>query len=64
MEKVYLLWMSNDETIPVLIGAAETYKQAEAMKTKVIEAGFNDMELDIDEFQTNTVTINDVPYMF
>ena len=60
---VYLIWLMNDDTEPMLVGVADTMAKAILMQNKLQET-FDMCEYDIQEFKRNTVTIDDVDYTF
>lgn len=63
MEKIYLIWLMTDDTEPMLVGVADTMAKAVLMQNK-LEETFDTCEYDIQEFNRNTVTIDDVDYTF
>lgn len=63
--KVYLIQLMSDDVEPMLVGVADTMAKAVLMQAKLQETdGFEYCNYDIQEFERNTVTIDDVDYTF
>ena len=65
MNKVYLIWLSNDDIEPMVVGIATNKEKANAMRNKLASTDvfeFNDYE--IVETKSDTVIINNIEYKF
>ena len=65
MNKVYLIWLSNDDIEPMVVGIATNEEKANAMRDKLASTdGFEFNDYEIVEMKSDTVIIDDVEYKF
>ena len=65
MNKVYLIWLSNDDIEPMVVGIATNEEKANAMRDKLASTdGFEFNDCEIVEMKSDTVIIDDVEYKF
>lgn len=65
MNKVYLIWLSNDDIEPVVVGIATNKEKANAMRNKLASTdGFKFNYYEIVEMKSDIVIIDGVEYKF
>ena len=65
MNKVYLIWLSNDDIEPMVVGIATNEEKANAMRDKLASTdGFEFNDYEIVEMKSDTVILDDVEYKF
>ncbi len=65
MNKVYLIWLSNDDIEPMVVGIATNKEKANAMRDKLASTdGFEFNDYEIVEMKSDTVIIDNIEYKF
>ena len=65
MNKVYLIWLSNDDIEPMVVGIATNKEKANAMRDKLASTdGFEFNDYEIVETKSDTVIIDNIEYKF
>ena len=65
MNKVYLIWMSNDDIEPMVVGVATNKEKANTMRDKLASTdGFEFNDYEIVETKSDTVIIDNIEYKF
>ena len=63
--KVYLIWLINDDVDPMVVGIATSEDKANSMRDKLASTdGFEFNDYEIIEMNADTVIIDDVEYRF
>ena len=65
MNKVYLIWLSNDDFEPMVVGIATNKEKANAMRDKLASTdGFKFNYYEIVEMKSDAVIIDNIEYKF
>lgn len=64
MKNIYLVWMMNDDTEPILTGVATTEEKAKKMIEKSKEIFEDAFEYNVQSWEEDVITIDDVKHEF
>ena len=65
MNKVYLIWLSNDDIEPMVVGIATNKEKADAMRDKLASTdGFEFNDYKIVKMKSDAVIIDNIEYKF
>ena len=64
MNNIYLVWMTNEDIEPMIIGVATTEEKAKKMIEKSKETFEDAFEYNIQPWKEDVITIDDVKHEF